>query len=113
MRANFGRSPGFSSLRYKVFVDRMFGRRSVVDAIFRAGGWSNRFAEAWSRNRATRRAQPNGEGGTASSRVAAARKARRAAQGETQHRDKYDHSWIVLGRCDICTWDTEEEIIPC
>ena len=94
---------------YKVFVDNMFGRKSVVDAIFRAGGWSNRIAEAWRRDRATRKAPPDGEGGTASSRAAAAKKARRAAHGEMQRRDKYDHSWIVPGRCDNCTWDTQKK----
>ena len=109
MKANFRRSPGFSRLRYKAFVDNALGRKSVVDAIFRAGGWSNRTAEAWSRDRATRRVQPNGEGEAASSHVAAARKARRAAQGEMQRRDEYDHSWVVLGRRDNCTWDTQKK----
>ena len=92
-------------VRYKVFLDQFFRKKSLVDAIFRAGHWNEALAHKFGESVA---------GGLVPSQSALtpeetshARSLRRLALQERMRRKKWLHASHPGGDCQNCGWKTQ------
>jgi hypothetical protein len=102
---------------YKVFCDQWFGKKSIVDCIFRVGHWNADLTEMYE-NALT-------NGGYATSRVGATRRkedpeplraafeSRKKARYARQRFDRYQAAHQAPGTCDHCSFVENYGLIMC
>ena len=92
---------------YKVFCDTWFGKKSIVDIIFRCGHWDESVADRWSDDR---KQHPSGIAGsraaTTNQATQKAKNARREAHYELQKYNGYSCLMKAHGPCGRCGTDT-------